>query len=447
MEGVVRRVRKQFATRNPRTASIRYSRQAAPPYPRIPGDVPIAGDVEYAGSRFASGRMARARATRRIQVAIPPLVSLLIVIICLFTPILAPIANAQLPAVLPTGIPAEEQTALRSQFTTLEARLDLLRPRAGALSDPLADAALFPKAVLWALRYSPSLAPADVALIRRAMERGRERADALEAGKRPWEQKCGRVVRGYVSDVDGSVQPYGLVIPASYDPAKPIRLDVVLHGSVQPNGMAALHFLMPFDQGDSANPGAASGSGANGPAAPRDAGSDYIELHPMGRVENCSRWAGETDVFEAIEDVCRHYRIDRDRIVLRGMSAGASGNVAPGPEASRLLRRARPLLRLCRYPPLLADARHELRQSGTASRRAGADAPCARLRRLRGERRRGPGSGGDRRPRSLFQAPSSWARRSGAEGLEMVNLISPGTGHVRPDDLRRADAPHCDVRR
>jgi poly(3-hydroxybutyrate) depolymerase len=52
---------------------------------------------------------------------------------------------------------------------------------------------------------------------------------------------------------------------------------------------------------------------------------DFIELDPLGRVENCYRWAGETDVFEAIEAVCRNYRIDRDRIVLRGMSMGASG--------------------------------------------------------------------------------------------------------------------------
>src|SRR3982075_704746 len=52
---------------------------------------------------------------------------------------------------------------------------------------------------------------------------------------------------------------------------------------------------------------------------------DYIELHPLGRVENGYRWAGETDVFEAIEAVCRNYAIDRDRVVLRGMSMGASG--------------------------------------------------------------------------------------------------------------------------
>jgi hypothetical protein len=76
-------------------------------------------------------------------------------------------------------------------------------------------------------------------------------------------------------------------------------------------GMSELRFIARFDEGDDAN------------AAPPD--QPFLELHPLGCVENCYRWAGETDVFEAIEDACRRYRIDRDRIVLRGMSMGASG--------------------------------------------------------------------------------------------------------------------------
>lgn len=111
--------------------------------------------------------------------------------------------------------------------------------------------------------------------------------------------------------VDGSVQPFGLLIPQSYSPSKPIRLDVVLHGSSRPSGLSELRFLSRFDSRD-----------AQSKPAPE---ADDIELHPLGRVENCYRWAGETDVFEAIEAVCRRYAIDRDRIVLRGMSMGASG--------------------------------------------------------------------------------------------------------------------------
>ena len=35
----------------------------------------------------------------------------------------------------------------------------------------------------------------------------------LAAGKAPWTTATGLVVRGYRSKIDGSVQPYGLVVP------------------------------------------------------------------------------------------------------------------------------------------------------------------------------------------------------------------------------------------
>jgi hypothetical protein len=162
------------------------------------------------------------------------------------------------------------------------------------MADHLADATVYAKGVAWALRYHEALTPADMALLKKALERGNERAAALEAGKRPWADKRGKVVRAFVSAVDGSVQPCGVIVPARYDPAKPIRLDVVLHGSSRPAGMSELRFLGRFDEGD------ADGGGAHE--------QDYIELHPLGRVENCYRWAGETDVFEAIEAACRTRR-------------------------------------------------------------------------------------------------------------------------------------------
>ena len=37
------------------------------------------------------------------------------------------------------------------------------------------------------------------------------------------------------------------------------------------------------------------------------------------------RWAGETDVFEAIESVRKRYNIDPKRIALRGFSMGGGG--------------------------------------------------------------------------------------------------------------------------
>jgi len=175
-----------------------------------------------------------------------------------------------------------------------------------------ADADLFLKGVEWALRYEPTLAPDAAALVRKALDRGRERLTALEAGKHPWTERKGRLVRGFVSDVDGSTQLFGLVVPAGYSPDRPSRLDVVLHGSIRSTGLSELRFIAGFDEGDT--------EGKGGP------GVDYIELHPLGRVGECAyRFSGETDIFAAIASVCRSYAVDRDRIVLRGMSLGGCG--------------------------------------------------------------------------------------------------------------------------
>ena len=54
----------------------------------------------------------------------------------------------------------------------------------------------------------------------------------LKNGEYPWTRQQGLVVRGYVSKIDGSVQPIGLVVPESYRPGGnyKFRLDVWLHG-------------------------------------------------------------------------------------------------------------------------------------------------------------------------------------------------------------------------
>jgi hypothetical protein len=216
--------------------------------------------------------------------------------------------------------------------------------------------------------------------------------------------------------VDGSVQPFGLAVPAGYDPAKPTRLDVVLHGSTRPVGLSELRYMNRFDEGD----GAAK-------AAPT---ANYIELHPLGRVENCYRWAGETDVFEAIEAVCRNYRIDRDRIVLRGMSMGASGTwhlglkqpgrfVALGPYCGYVDTHEfskTPLANFVKVGPLPAHQEKTLHMLDSVDYAANAGVVPAVA--CMGEKD------------VFFQAHVLMGRAMEREGLKMVNLISPGTGHV-----------------
>ena len=90
------------------------------------------------------------------------------------------------------------------------------------------------------LRGRPLLAPVQRILQARRDRRrqklcskqGEERAAQLAAGQAPWTTATGLVVRGYISKIDKSVQPYGLVVPPSYSPNAPHRwrLDTWFHG-------------------------------------------------------------------------------------------------------------------------------------------------------------------------------------------------------------------------
>ncbi|WP_075090477.1 prolyl oligopeptidase family serine peptidase [Verrucomicrobium spinosum] len=51
---------------------------------------------------------------------------------------------------------------------------------------------------------------------------------------------------------------------------------------------------------------------------------DAIVLHPYGRYCCANKFAGEVDLFEALEHAKKFYRIDEDRIVMRGFSMGGA---------------------------------------------------------------------------------------------------------------------------
>lgn len=311
------------------------------------------------------------------------------------------------------GLSDSDREAIVRERRLLEDRAAKI---AGATPEILTDAGIFLKGVDWALRYETKLDAKDVALIKKALKRAGQRITALEAGKPAWPARKGRVVRGFISAVDGSIQPYGLIVPRNYDAARRMRLDVVLHGSTKPRGLNELHFINRFDEGD--EPGA---------AVPEQ---DYIELHPLGRVENGYRWAGETDVFEAIEAVTRNYRVDRERIVLRGMSMGASGTwhlglkhpdrfVALGPYCGYVdtyqFSRT-PLATFIKVGPLPGHQQKTLHMLDSIDYAANAGVVPAIA--CMGEKD------------VFFQAHVLMGQAMEKEGLKMINLISPGTGHV-----------------
>ncbi len=144
----------------------------------------------------------------------------------------------------------------------------------------------------------------------KVMDQGLDRARLLQKGESPWVAQKGRKIHGYYSPLDGSVQPYGLTVPDSYDGSKPARLYVWLHGRDQ--RLSEANFISRFPT-------------PNNSVTYRTAGVGQITLDAYGRWNNANHWAGEVDVFEAIEEVRSRYRIDPDRIILRGFSLGGAG--------------------------------------------------------------------------------------------------------------------------
>jgi pimeloyl-ACP methyl ester carboxylesterase len=211
----------------------------------------------------------------------------------------------------PSGIEltAADRGELEAGLTALRKQIDQLRTRRDKQSEALLpDVEIFYRAVHVALKYREFFAPRDVNEAKQLLAHGRRRATQLAAGQAPWTTQTGLVVRGYVSRIDDSVQPYGLVIPASYsfEGKSRHRLDLWLHGRGE--RLSENNFL-------------AQRMKQVGQIAPRDT----IVLHPYGRYSNAFKFAGEVDVLEALAAVKRHYRVDSNRIAVRGFSMGGAG--------------------------------------------------------------------------------------------------------------------------
>ncbi len=218
----------------------------------------------------------------------------------------------------PAGMDEESAGRLVAAAQAVRRRLVALRQapaasvHAGAWRDEVATVEAHLRHVVWLLRHETELVTGDLERMEVALREAERRAARLEEGAPvPWAEEAGTTVRAFYSRIDGSAQAFGLHVPPGLGSGPGVGLDVVLHGSVRPRGGAALRFAHRYLE--------------SRPSVGRPGPSRVIELHPLGRVENGYRWAGETDVFEAIEAACRHFAVDRRRIVLRGFSMGASG--------------------------------------------------------------------------------------------------------------------------
>ena len=200
---------------------------------------------------------------------------------------------------------AEQKAEIHKKLAELSARIASLGSKN---TDPalLADVQIYKKAADYILRFPEEFfGPNYAAETITALDTGIGRAIELENATSSWTRKTGNVVRAFVSRIDGSVQPYGLTIPTSYNGKTPMRLDVWLHGTQQQNN--EVRFLQ-----QQAGPHQTSQILAD----------DYIMLEPFARMNHSYKFYAETDVYEAIAAVRKHYNIDPERIVIRGHSMG-----------------------------------------------------------------------------------------------------------------------------
>ena len=206
------------------------------------------------------------------------------------------------------AVPEADRQELMQGLERLGQAIADLRSSTNRVSKDLwPDVQIYHNAVRYALQYNEFFNTNEIRDARDMIRRGLTRAEALRMGTAPWNNQPGTIVRGYVSKIDGSVQPYGLVVPDSWvtSPATPHRLDTWFHGRGE--NLSELNFLRDRERN-------------RGEFTPKNA----FVLHLYGRYCNANKFAGEIDLLEALEDVKKNYAIDENRIVIRGFSMGGA---------------------------------------------------------------------------------------------------------------------------
>lgn len=208
------------------------------------------------------------------------------------------------------AIPEADRARLTAGVAALRKEIDALRLQHKGnpqLLSLLPDVMVFEKAVDWALRYDEVSDLKQLDAAKQQLEMGMQRAAELRDGKASWNSATGLVVRGYVSKIDGSVQPYGLVIPDDWTPGEKTarRLDFWFRGRADKSTELAFISDRLKNRGEFTPPGA-------------------IILHPFGRFCCANKFAGEVDLFEAWKDAAARYNLDSNRVSVRGFSMGGA---------------------------------------------------------------------------------------------------------------------------
>ncbi|MGI9474327.1 MAG: prolyl oligopeptidase family serine peptidase [Rubripirellula sp.] len=177
-----------------------------------------------------------------------------------------------------------------------------------------AEILVFPRAVELALEFNQFYRARDLELASKLLDESSRRLQTASDGG-DWAEVVGvddgktqqLVVGGFRSSIDGSFQPYGLVVPQGFEPGdkRPRRLDLWFHGRGETLSEVAFLSKQQVDAGQYTP-------------------SDTFVLHPYGRYSNAFKFAGEIDVLESLDYVRDRLPVDVNRTSVRGFSMGGA---------------------------------------------------------------------------------------------------------------------------
>jgi poly(3-hydroxybutyrate) depolymerase len=208
------------------------------------------------------------------------------------------------------------------------------------------------------LRRASITKPArDEAFVRDTLATARAYADRVAKGDDPYRTATGEVVKAYRADWDGTLQPYALYVPRSYDgkskkTSAPVSwpLIVALHGA----GSDHKHNLRRVFGLDN-RPGETDAEASRNRLPLPDVPAFVVS--PFGRGELMGYdGLGYDDVMRVIADVRRAYPIDPERITLTGASMGGGGTWAIGLRHPELFAALAPVCGFANFQRMVSPA-------------------------------------------------------------------------------------------
>jgi len=216
--------------------------------------------------------------------------------------LIAPAVLAAACAALTAALVAFRCGARQGGSDELLAQIQPLRERAGRPRAASPDlAACFHARLGHAEWLTEDLPPGpkqkEVLKIRRLLEDIREDLDSRDRGEDFLSAKTEPFLCGYWSEIDGTVQPFGVALPGDFDRSRRWPLLVLLHGQ---------GLFKPYQCRARPERG-------------------MIVVAPQGRGGMDYKFVGETDVLRAVDEASRLFPVDPDRVYLAGNSMGGTG--------------------------------------------------------------------------------------------------------------------------